>query len=56
MMATGCPSYLRVMADLSCNLSLSLVLTGKTMGMDWFVTPPVTETKTDSQLMTRGTL
>ena len=40
MIATGFPSYLRAIADLSCSLSLSLVLTGNTIGIDWLVTPP----------------
>ena len=36
-MALATPLYFRVKADWSNNLSLSLEVTGRTIGMDWLV-------------------
>lgn len=39
-MATQFPLYRKANAETSYNLSLSSVDIGKTIGIDWFITPP----------------
>ena len=39
-MAKGLFWYLKVIAELPCNLSLSWVWAGKTIGTDWLIVTP----------------